>query len=65
MNTVLESIRDTPKWNKDRPRVVVVTKIPERTTVATSIVFFYLFILFEIYFKVKELKNINGRKHQK
>ncbi|CAF3842624.1 unnamed protein product [Rotaria sordida] len=35
LHAVLEAIRDTPKWNRDRPRVVVVTKIPERTTVAT------------------------------
>ncbi len=42
MQTVLQAIRETPKWNKDRPRVIVVTKIPERTTVATSLIF-YLF----------------------
>jgi hypothetical protein len=45
LNTVLEAIRDTPKWNKDRPRVIVVTKIPERTTVATSIVFSFIYFI--------------------
>ncbi|CAF2879917.1 unnamed protein product [Rotaria sp. Silwood2] len=35
LHAVLEAIRDTPKWNRGRPRIVVVTKIPERTTVAT------------------------------
>ncbi|CAF0885597.1 unnamed protein product [Rotaria sp. Silwood1] len=35
LHAVLEAIRDTPKWNRNRPRVIVVTKIPERTTVAT------------------------------
>ncbi|CAM4848514.1 unnamed protein product [Rotaria magnacalcarata] len=36
LHNIIEAIRDTPKWNKDRPRIVVVSKIPERTTVATN-----------------------------
>jgi len=45
LQTILQSIRETPKWNKDRPRVVVITKIPERTTVATSLTHLTFFLI--------------------
>ena len=45
LHAALTTIRDSPKWNKDRPRIVVMTKVPERTTVATGRNRFFAFII--------------------